>query len=256
MKNKVAVLLILSVIIYFMCVYWGQGSNKELSGSESVMVVEPQPLKPQKEATQITPEIYATESSNKQLEPNEVRSGLNVIPDRDENDDEISLFESGSYLDGVIFPGEPLYDYLIPSWDGSSKYIQSPLYKIEVSVIHDIPRAIILENEEYREINAVDFDTAVANDVQRLLDSQTSGADSPQKEEYIYDLINSIPQELGYLIVRTLHCKEKECILVTDISSKEASDDFRAKVGMDVARVDISFPTEDGLLAEFRIKFN
>jgi hypothetical protein len=92
---------------------------------------------------------------------------------------EISLFENGSYSDGVIFPGEPLYDYVIPSWDGNSKYIPSPLYKIEVSVINGIPMAIILENEEYREINAVDFDTGVANDIKRLLDSQASGADSP-----------------------------------------------------------------------------
>ncbi|MGO4893735.1 hypothetical protein [Flavobacterium sp. W21_SRS_FM6] len=256
MKNKVAVLLILSVIIYFMYVYWGQDANKELNLSESVVTVEPQPPNSQKKAPQITPEFHVTESSEERLEPNKIRSGMSVIPGRDENDDEISLFESGSYLDGVIFLGEPLYDYVIPSWDGSSKYIRSPLYKIEVSVINGIPRAIILENEEYREINSVDFDTGVANDIHRLLESQTSGADSPQKKEYIYDLINSIPQELGYFSVRTLHCKEKECILFTDISSKEASDDFRAKVNENAARVDIFFTTEDGLLAEFRIKFN
>jgi hypothetical protein len=48
MTKKVVVLLILSVILYFMYVFWGQGANKELSIPESVVTVEPQPPNPQK----------------------------------------------------------------------------------------------------------------------------------------------------------------------------------------------------------------
>jgi hypothetical protein len=46
------------------------------------------PLILKKKSPQLTPEFHLTESNDKQLEPNEVRSGLSVIPGHDENDDE------------------------------------------------------------------------------------------------------------------------------------------------------------------------
>jgi hypothetical protein len=256
MKKTVVVLVILAVIICFLSEFLGDGANKSLDNYEPVASVESQLPKPQKVGNQTTPERQVTLSSVNQLESNVVRSSMSVIPDFDENDDELSLFESGAYSAGVIFPGEPLYDYLIPSWDGTSKYIYSPLYQIEVSVVNGSPMAIIVHNEEYYETNSVDFDTNVANDIQRLLESKDFGADSPQKEEHILDLINDVPLELGYLSVRTLHCKERLCILVADTSSKEAYEYFRSKVAVDATGGSLTFPTEDHLLVKHRIEYN
>jgi hypothetical protein len=81
------------------------------------------------------------------------------------------------------------------------------------------------------------------------LNSDELGVDLLGRGQSISDLINSIPQELGFLAARTLYCKEKKCVLLIDISSQEAFDTFQSKASVDVRGISILFTVEDRKLA-------